>query len=67
MEIVEGYKETLEQSHQEDQIDPVVELTVQVQHFEIHFAEVLVHEGYEGLDQKYVMWVIKIIRVYKLS
>lgn len=49
MEEVERSEESLEESHQQSEVDTIVELTVQFGNFQIDFVQMLVDERYERL------------------
>ena len=51
MEVVERHKVLLEQSHQQAQVDAVVELRVQVGHLQVDLVELFVCERHQRLRQ----------------
>lgn len=51
VELVEGDKVAFQQPHQEDEVNAVVELGLQVRHLQVHFVQVLVHEGQQALEE----------------
>lgn len=53
--VVEGiqrHEESLKEPHQQRQVDTIVELSVQVSHFETQLVQVLVHERHKRLKHE---------------
>ena len=53
VEGVQRHKESLEETHQQRQVDAIVELSVQVGHFKTQLVQVLVHERHQRLKKEW--------------
>lgn len=49
VEGVQRHEESLEKAHQQRQVDAIVELSVQISHFETQLVQVLVYKRNERL------------------
>lgn len=52
MEFIQWHKESTKQTHQKAQVNAILEISIQIVHFEIQFIQMLIDECDQRLEKK---------------